>query len=192
MKPQALTRLTSPTLVLSQVNIDTDQIIPARFLTTTSMTGLGVHAFADWRFDAEGRPTDCELNRPLARQCRILVAGANFGCGSSREHAPWALVDFGFRVVISSRIADIFRNNAPHCGLLPIEVDAVDHAWLLTHPGEEVTVDLVEQYLEFAGGHRVRFEIEPFARRCLLQGSSALDYLLEHAPEADPQQAHEA
>lgn len=164
-------RLISSCVALDQENIDTDQIIPARFLTATQFQGLGQHAFADWRFDGEGRPRgDNPLNQPEVKYRKILVAGSNFGCGSSREHAPRALYEFGFRAIISTRIADIFRNNAFHCGLLAIELGLAEVTWLLQHPQEEIIIDLEEQYVELAGGHRARFEIDPFARHCLLQG----------------------
>jgi 3-isopropylmalate/(R)-2-methylmalate dehydratase small subunit len=140
---QAIRNLESRTLVLPFTNIDTDQIIPARFLTTTTREGLGKCAFADWRYQADGQPrSDFLLNQPDAADCRILVAGRNFGCGSSREHAPWALLDYGFRAVISTEIADIFRSNALKNGLLPLVVDATTHQWLLDHPGATVRVDL--------------------------------------------------
>ena len=172
-------RLTSKTLVLAQDNIDTDQIIPARFLTTISRQGLGQHCFADWRYKADGTATDSVLNEAAASHCEILVAGKNFGCGSSREHAPWALLDFGIRVVISSEIADIFSNNARNNGLLPVTLNEAEHQWLLNHPAEEVTVDLERCYVEFAGGHRAKFKVEPFARQCMLNGLDSLGYLLD-------------
>jgi len=177
MKP--LIRLTSKTLVLAQDNIDTDQIIPARFLTTTSRKGLGQHCFADWRYEADGTATDSVLNEAATSHCEILVAGKNFGCGSSREHAPWALLEFGFRVVISSEIADIFSNNAHNNGLLPITLNVAEHQWLLNHPGEEVTVDLERCFVEFAGGHRAKFKVDSFARQCMLNGVDSLGFLLE-------------
>ncbi|MFU8876945.1 MAG: 3-isopropylmalate dehydratase small subunit [Wenzhouxiangellaceae bacterium] len=186
MKPNPTiesTRIESTTLVLAESNIDTDQIIPARFLTTTERTGLGRHAFADWRFDAEGRArADCVLNLPAARQSGILVAGDNFGCGSSREHAVWALQDFGVRAVISSSIADIFKANALKNALVPIEVDPETHHWLLDHPGTRVTIDLqacrLTAGLAAENGPDVTFELDPFARRCLLEGVDALGWLL--------------
>jgi len=191
---KALQQLTSTTLVLPESNIDTDQIIPARFLTTTSREGLGRAAFADWRFGSDGaEKADCVLNDPKAGEREILVAGENFGCGSSREHAVWALSQFGFRVVISSRVADIFRANALKNGLLALEVDAETHAWLLAHPGAEVTVDVDRCQLELPEGRKVSFDLDPFARTCLLEGVDALGYLLaqdeairayEHAREA--------
>ena len=174
--------LTSHTVVLSQANIDTDQIIPARFLTTTTKSGLGREAFYDWRYDATGAPrADCILNTIDVSEHRVLVAGRNFGCGSSREHAPWALTDFGFRAVISTEIADIFTSNALKNGLLPIVVDETTHARLLEHPGETVTIDLQAGELRM-GNHVVRFTVEPFARECLLEGVDTLGWLAARIP----------
>ena len=185
-----LERLVSRTLVLPQTDIDTDQIIPARFLTTTSREGLGEHAFADWRFDDRGRPIDdCTLNAPTAAESRILVAGSNFGCGSSREHAPWALLQFGFRAVVSNRIADIFRQNAETCGLLPVVVAGAEHRWLLEHPGELVAIDVAEQYIELAGGHRHRFELDPFVRHCFLQGIDPIGFIEQHGSDIEAYEA---
>jgi len=167
--------------VLERDNIDTDQIIPARFLTTTTSRGLGAHLFADWRFTADDRPQpDCPLNDPGVKDCAILVAGANFACGSSREHAPWALLDFGFRAVISSKIADIFAANALQNGLVPVVVDIDCHRWLLDHAGAEVTVDIEHTCLQFGDKQRAEFPLDPFARHCLLQGIDTLGYLLQH------------
>ena len=171
-------RLVSRTYVLPQENIDTDQIIPARFLTTTERAGLGAHAFHDWRYDADGRPRDTALNLLDTSAHRILVAGRNFGCGSSREHAPWALHDFGFRAVVSTEIADIFTSNALKNGLLPVVVDEETHARLLEGAGEEATVDLDSQELRF-GNHVANFRTEPFARRCLLDGVDPLGFILD-------------
>jgi len=180
---KAFEPLISQTVVLAQENIDTDQIIPARFLTTTSFEGLGQHAFADWRYDPSGIAIrSCVLNEPLTAQCQVLVAGRNFGCGSSREHAPRALIDFGFRVVISNEIADIFKNNAYNCGLLPIVLPKAEHQWLLEHPATEVCISLQHQYVELAEGHRVSFEIDAFAKHCLLLGKDRMDLLLEQIP----------
>jgi 3-isopropylmalate/(R)-2-methylmalate dehydratase small subunit len=174
--------LTSPAVVLPRRDIDTDQIIPARFLKGTTRVGLGRWLFAGWRYDAAGAPLpDFPLSDPLARGARILVAGANFGCGSSREHAPWALVDHGFRAVISASIADIFRNNAVKNGLLPVVVDEEAHRALLESPFVEVTVDLEAQEVR-APKIRCRFSIDPFARRCLLDGTDELGFLLAQAP----------
>ena len=173
--------LTSRTVVLAQENIDTDQIIPARFLTTTTDVHLGAHAFHDWRYDANGKQADHVLNRidPAAHQ--ILVAGHNFACGSSREHAPWALSEFGFRAVVSTRIADIFSQNAIQNGLLPVIVDRDTWKRLAAHPGEQVTIDLDRQELRF-GDHATHFDIEPFARRCLLDGVDTLGWLRNQLP----------
>jgi len=184
MKP--FTTLTSRTVVLPATNIDTDQIIPARFLTTTTRAGLGRHLFADWRYDPAGaaRP-EFVLNRPESQGCHILVAGRNFGCGSSREHAPWALLDYGFRAVVSSEIADIFRNNSLKNGLLPLIVDAATSEWLLGHPGAELSVDLAAARLVLPDGRGVSFPIEPFAQHCLLEGVDELGYLLARTREIE-------
>jgi len=179
---QPIRTFSSRTVVLPFTNIDTDQIIPARFLTTTTKEGLGKQAFADWRYDATGAPkTDFVLNRPEAAGCSILVAGRNFGCGSSREHAPWALLDYGFRAVVSTEIADIFRSNSLKNGLLPIVVDERTHAWLLKNPGVSVAVDLQASALTLPDGTAVEFPIEAFARYCLLNGVDELGFLLQQA-----------
>jgi 3-isopropylmalate/(R)-2-methylmalate dehydratase small subunit len=176
---QAFRTLRSRTLVLPASNIDTDQIIPARYLTTTTREGLGKHLFADWRYDAAGSPRpDFVLNQPAAAGCQILVAGRNFGCGSSREHAPWALLDAGVRAVVSTEIADIFRSNSMKNGLLPVRVDAAVSSWLVAHPGVEVTIDLESCVLVLPDGRSVPFPIEPFARYCLLNGIDELGFLL--------------
>jgi 3-isopropylmalate/(R)-2-methylmalate dehydratase small subunit len=170
----------SRTVVLPFTNIDTDQIIPARFLTTTTKEGLGQKAFADWRYDAAGAPkSDFVLNTPEAQDCSVLVAGRNFGCGSSREHAPWALLDFGFRAVISTEIADIFRSNSLKNGLLPIVVDEQSHQWLLQNPGAKVRVDLEAMTVHLPNGQSVKFPVERFARYCLLNGIDELGFLLQ-------------
>ncbi len=179
---QPIRTIASRTLVLPYTNIDTDQIIPARFLTTTTKEGLGKLAFADWRYDASGAPKpDFILNRPEAAGCSILVGGRNFGCGSSREHAPWALLDYGFRAVISTEIADIFRNNSLKNGLLPIVVDETTHQWLLDHPGADVQIDLESNSVSLPNGTQVKFSIERFARYCLLNGTDELGFLLQKA-----------
>lgn len=177
---QPIRTLISRTVVLPSTNIDTDQIIPARFLTTTTKEGLGRQAFADWRYDASGAPKpDFALNRPEAAGCAILVAGRNFGCGSSREHAPWALLDFGFRAVISTEIADIFRSNSLKNGLLPIVVDERTHRWLLDHPGVSLTIDLQAMTVTLPDGTAVEFPMEAFARYGLLNGVDELGFLLQ-------------
>lgn len=174
--------LRSRTVVMAGSNIDTDQIIPARFLTTTTRDGLGRHLFADWRYDADGAErADFVLNQPQAKGAQVLVTGANVGCGSSREHAPWALYDFGFRAVISTEIADIFRGNSLKNGLLPIVVDAPTHAWLIEHPGTEVEIDVEAKTLRFGDGRVVSFALENFARYCLLNGTDELGYLLSQS-----------
>jgi 3-isopropylmalate/(R)-2-methylmalate dehydratase small subunit len=175
---EPVTRLRSKTVVIPSSNIDTDQIIPARFLTTTTKAGLGRQLFADWRYGEDGSPNpDFVLNGPAARGAHILVAGRNFGCGSSREHAPWALLDFGFRAVISTEIADIFRGNSLKNGLLPIVVDDATSQWLLDNPGAEVDIDLDTRLLVLPTGVSVPFPIEAFARHCLLNGIDELGYL---------------
>lgn len=160
-------------------NIDTDQIIPARFLTTTTRTGLGRHAFNDWRWTADGQP---KPGFALPEGAGIVLAGRNFGCGSSREHAPWALLDFGIRVVISSQIADIFRGNALKNGLLPIVLPEADCARLAAQVGAPLTVDLASQTITLADGSTIGFTVEAFARECLLRGVDQLGYLLDAAP----------
>jgi 3-isopropylmalate/(R)-2-methylmalate dehydratase small subunit len=171
--------ITSRTVLLPVENVDTDQIIPARFLKATSKIGLGKNLFADWRFDAAGQPkADFILNRPEAAGATILVAGDNFGCGSSREHAPWALHDHGFRAVVSTSIADIFRNNALKNGIVPVVVDPAVHARLLAAPGGSVTISVEDQTLTLSDGTRTSFPIDPFARFCLLNGVDELEFLL--------------
>jgi 3-isopropylmalate/(R)-2-methylmalate dehydratase small subunit len=178
---EAITEIRSRTVVMPAEDIDTDQIIPARFLTTTSREGLGANLFADWRFDERGRPDpDCVLNDPATEGCEVLVAGRNFGCGSSREHAPWALRDYGFRAVLSPEIADIFRSNALKNGLVAVEIGEAAHRWLLDHPGEEVMIDIVAGYVEYGEGQRASFPLDRFARHCLLEGVDALGFLLGH------------
>ena len=189
---EAFTRLTGAILALPEENIDTDQIIPARFLTATRFEGLGEHVFADWRLDGNGEPRqDCPMNEPRAENSSILVAGRNFGCGSSREHAPYALMDFGFRVVISSEIADIFRNNALNIGLLSIVVPQSLHARLLELDGQEISVDLEACTLSVPGaGASVGAEVQSAgapgrsaeAAGCtLLGGSGTTSFALEAA-----------
>ena len=171
--------LTSKTVVLPVENVDTDQIIPARFLKATSKAGLGSKLFADWRFDGEGKPkADFVLNRPEAAGAAILVAGDNFGCGSSREHAPWALVDYGIRAVISTSIADIFRNNSLKNGLVPVVIDKATYAKLLASPGASVTISVEDKTLTLSDGTRASFPMDPFARYCLLNGVDELEFLL--------------
>jgi len=177
------TTLTSRVVPLPVNDIDTDQIIPARFLKATDKSGMGDHLFADWRYNADGSPKpDFVLNKPEHQGAQILLAGDNFGCGSSREHAPWALTGFGFRAVISTSFADIFRNNALKNGLLPIVVDAETHRMLFDVlkevPHAEVTVDLASQTMTLPTGQSVPFPIDGFSKTCLLKGTDELGYLL--------------
>ncbi len=179
--PMHAARFVSRSVVLPQRNIDTDQIIPARFLTTTERRGLGRHAFADWRLCEDGTPNpQFPFNRAENAGASILVAGRNFGCGSSREHAPWALLDLGLRAVVSCEIADIFRSNALKNGLLPIVLDEAIVDELLTHPGIELTVDLAASTLGLPDGRIFEFPLDAFARTCLLEGVDTLGYLLRH------------
>jgi 3-isopropylmalate/(R)-2-methylmalate dehydratase small subunit len=172
-------RWTGHTVVLPAENVDTDQIIPARFLTTTERAGLGRALFADWRYDAAGAPRPgFALNAPDAGGASILVAGRNFGCGSSREHAVWALTDFGFRVVIAPAFADIFRRNALKNGLVPAVVPEDVHARLVAAPGASVTVDVEASVVELPDGAAVPFPLDPFARYCLTTGQDELRFLL--------------
>jgi 3-isopropylmalate/(R)-2-methylmalate dehydratase small subunit len=183
---KAVRTLRSRTVVLPGSNIDTDQIIPARFLTTTTREGLGRSLFADWRYDARGTPRpDFALNHSAAQGCQILVAGRNFGCGSSREHAPWALLDYGFQAVISTEIADIFRSNSLKNGLVPIVVDQASSDWLLANPGAEVSVDIAETTLTLPTGTRVKFPLEAFSRYCLLNGVDELGFLLGRSAQIE-------
>ena len=175
---EPLTKITSKTLVLSAANIDTDQIMPAKFLSMTTKAGLGEHVFANLRYDSDGNLTDHELNSDNGKAKTILIAGHNFGCGSSREHAPWGLTDYGFRVVISSEIADIFRNNSLKNGLLPIIIEETAHKWLLDNPDAEVTVDLGTCEVHLPGNHGTySFEIDAFSRHCLMEGVDEMGYL---------------
>jgi len=177
---EQITQFTSATTVLAIDDVDTDQIIPARYLTTTERAGIGKALFADWRFDKDGNPiAGFPLNEPGATERKILVAGRNFGCGSSREHAPWALHDFGIRAVISSEIADIFRNNSLKNGLVPVIVDKETHQWLLDNPGAEVTVDVEAREIRLPNGTAVPFPIDGFARHCILEGIDQTGFLLQ-------------
>ena len=172
--------LVARTLVMPECNIDTDQIIPARFLTTTSRDGLGRFAFNDWRYLADGSDNPgFAFNRAENTGAQILVAGHNFGCGSSREHAPWALLDLGLRAVISSQIADIFRSNALKNGLLPIVLEPDLVAELLARPGIELHIDIADRSVTLPDGRSVMFELDAFAQTCLLEGVDQLGYLLK-------------
>jgi 3-isopropylmalate/(R)-2-methylmalate dehydratase small subunit len=178
-----LEKFESRVVVFPVDNIDTDQIIPARFLKTISKDGLGDQLFYDWRYDATGKPKpDFVLNRPESKGAQVLVAGDNFGCGSSREHAPWALLQFGFRAVVSTSFADIFRANSLKNGLLPIAVPADVHAALLASPGAVVQIDLASQTLTTADGRAVEFPVDEFSKHCLLKGVDELGYILQQEP----------
>jgi 3-isopropylmalate/(R)-2-methylmalate dehydratase small subunit len=167
--------------VLPNRDIDTDQIIPARFLTTTTRDGLGDKLFYDWRFKADGSNNpQFVLNQEQFNDHRIMVAGNNFGCGSSREHAPWALLDYGIQAVISTEIADIFRSNALKNGLLPIVVDSETHDWLVGNPGADIQIDVESSSLTLPNGSRAVFPIDSFARHCLLQGIDQLGFIQTH------------
>ncbi len=177
-------KVCSKTVVLPRSDVDTDQILPARFLTTTTRHGLGPKAFADWRYDSQGRPDpEFALNQVELDKHRVLVTGRNFGCGSSREHAAWALLDFGLRAVISTQIADIFRANALKNGLIPVVVDETTHSWLLDNPGIEVVIDIESSTIQLPDGREASFPTDAFARYCLINGIDELGYLLGQAPE---------
>ncbi|QOW20009.1 3-isopropylmalate dehydratase small subunit [Lysobacter ciconiae] len=179
----AITELRSRTVVLRERNIDTDQIIPARFLTTTERRGLGRFAFHDWRQRADGTPDPAfPFNDPANRDAQILVAGRNFGCGSSREHAPWALLDLGLQAVISAQIADIFRSNALKNGLLPIVLPEAIVEELLARPGIALHIDVASSEVRLSDGRRFAFPLDEFARTCLLEGVDQLGYLLKQEP----------
>ncbi len=186
MEPFVTLRTTAVLLPLE--NVDTDQIIPARFLKTTDRLGLGNDLFADWRYDASGAPRpEFVLNRPDAKAAQLLVAGKNFGCGSSREHAPWALLGYGFRAVVSSEFADIFRNNALGNGLLPVALPepVVERigALIASEPSSVFTIDLASRTFALPSGERFDFPVDPFARHCMLQGVDRLGYLVSKEPE---------
>ncbi|WP_420470636.1 3-isopropylmalate dehydratase small subunit [Brevundimonas sp. FT23042] len=175
--------LTSKAVVLSQSNIDTDQIIPGRFLSTTSREGLGAWAFYDWRYESDGSPKpEAILNRIDPSERRILLAGKNFACGSSREHAPWALMDYGFRAVVSTGIADIFTSNALKNGFLPIVVDQATWDDLAAHADQPITIDLETSTIQRGNAAPVAFTVESFARQCLLDGVDTLGWLQARLP----------
>ena len=190
---QPFSTLTSTAVFLPHDDIDTDQIIPARFLTTTERSGLGKYLFNDWRYDKTGLPrAEFPLNAGVARDARILVAGRNFGCGSSREHAPWALLDFGFRAVVAPSFGDIFRENALKNGLLPVALARADHEMvvyrLAGEPSVEFSIDLDAQTIALSDERPFTFPLDPFTKRCLALGVDQLGYLLDAAVEID---AHE-
>ncbi|MGY0558712.1 3-isopropylmalate dehydratase small subunit [Lysobacter sp. A421] len=179
----AITELHSRTVVLRDRNIDTDQIIPARFLTTTQREGLGRYAFHDWRAGPDGQPDPgFPFNDPANAGAQILVTGRNFGCGSSREHAPWALLELGLRAVVSAQIADIFRSNALKNGLLPIVLPEAVVDELLDQPGIALHIDVVSCQVTLPDNRRIDFPLDAFARTCLLEGVDQLGYLLKQQP----------
>jgi 3-isopropylmalate/(R)-2-methylmalate dehydratase small subunit len=180
---EPIRRVASRIVVLPERDIDTDQIIPARYLKTTTSKGLGQGLFTDWRRDSNGRPRPgFPLDDPRADGARILVAGSNFGCGSSREHAPWALFDAGFRAVVSSSIADIFRANAAKNGIVPVVVPADLHDAMLSAPFSFATVDLESMTVALENGKTGSFSLDRFARHCLMNGLDELGFLVEQAP----------
>lgn len=181
---EPITAFTGRVVALPNENVDTDQVIPARFLKITDKQALGQYLFNDWRYDAQGNPRpEFVLNQPQAKGAEILLAGNNFGCGSSREHAPWALRGFGFRAVISNSFADIFKNNSLMNGLLPIVVDEATHRDLFDLvaeiPDVKLTVDLATQSIALPGGRAVPFPIDSFSKFCLLNGVDEMGYLLK-------------
>ena len=181
---QKIKKFSARTVNLPNEDIDTDQIIPARFLTRQTTDGIGECLFADWRFDKSGRPKeDFILNQPESSDAEILVAGNNFGCGSSREHAAWSLLDYGFRAIISTSFADIFQNNSLKNGLITIAVNLETHKWLLEHPATTLIVDLNNTQICLENGKVISFPIDSFARYCLLNGVDQLGYLLNHDTE---------
>ncbi|MDH3788071.1 MAG: 3-isopropylmalate dehydratase small subunit [Xanthomonadales bacterium] len=174
----------SRTFCLPVKNIDTDQIIPGQFLTTTEREGLGKFCFYSWRYDEKGNDrSDNPLKAHDAANEQVLVAGSNFGCGSSREHAPWALLDFGFKAVISSQFADIFRSNSLKNGLLPVEVEDHVAQFLLDHPGHPVRIDIRSSTLSVEDLGEFEFPLDPFSAYCLTRGIDQLDFLLENDAE---------
>jgi len=184
MKP--VKYIKSRTVALPTKDIDTDQIIAARFLTTTSKEGLGKRVFYDLRFNKDGsEKPDFILNHAAADGCEILVGGNNFGCGSSREHAPWALLDYGFKAVISTEIADIFQSNSLKNGLLAIVVDKDTHRWLLDNPGAEISIDIETATLSLPDGSMINFSIDGFARHCLLEGVDQLGFLTKQTAQIE-------
>jgi 3-isopropylmalate/(R)-2-methylmalate dehydratase small subunit len=188
------TTLTSRVVPLLVDNVDTDQIIPARFLKGTDKKGLGQQLFCDWRYDSDGTPkSDFVLNQPQHRGSLVLLAGDNFGCGSSREHAPWALTAFGFLAVISTTIADIFRSNSIKNGLLPVILTVSEHKQLKDEiqksPNAEVTINLEKQEITFPSGTHAKFSIDPFSKLCLLNGVDELEYLRRFTKEIEQYEA---
>ena len=187
---EKFTKLTGVAAPLSLINVDTDMIIPKQFLKTIERTGLGKHLFSEMRYDDNGieRP-DFVLNQPAYRTAQILVAGDNFGCGSSREHAPWAILDFGIRCVIAESFADIFYNNCFKNGILPIKLPASDVALLMDDAqrgaNATITIDLPAQEISGPDGGKVHFEIDPFRKHCLIEGLDDIGLTLQKAAAID-------
>ena len=191
---EKFTTLTTSMVSIPTENVDTDQIIPARFLKVTDKNGLGDNLFFDWRYNEDGSPkADFILNTDQGKKSQILVAGDNFGCGSSREHAPWAIMGYGFRAVVSTSFADIFRNNSLKLGLVPVTVDKDTHLQLMSlieeEPDIEVLIDLQNQTLQLPDGRKVEFPIDNFSKTCILNGVDQLGYLQN---QADAIKAYEA
>ena len=183
---EPINKISSRTVVIPLDDVDTDQIIPARYLRTTVRAGLGENLFADWRYDKDGTEVaDFVLNKDEANDAEILVTGRNFGCGSSREHAPWALLDYGFRAVISTEIADIFRSNSLKNGFLPVVVDEQTHQWLIKNPGAEITLDIESSTLILPDGRSTSFPLESFSQYCLLNGIDELGFLMDNSAAID-------
>jgi 3-isopropylmalate/(R)-2-methylmalate dehydratase small subunit len=191
---EKFTTLTASMVAIPTENIDTDQIIPARFLKVTDKKGLGDNLFCDWRYKSDGSPNlDFILNTEQGHKAKILVAGDNFGCGSSREHAPWAIMGYGFQAVISTSFADIFRNNSLKLGLLPVVVDKETHFQLLSlieeAPDTQIIIDLASQTVELPDGRKVQFPIDNFSKTCILNGIDQLGYLQRHAASVEAYEA---
>ena len=183
---EPINKINSRTVVIPLDDVDTDQIIPARYLRTTVRAGLGENLFADWRYDKNGtKVADFVLNNDEANGAEILVTGRNFGCGSSREHAPWALLDYGFRAVISTEIADIFRSNSLKNGFLPVVVDEQTHEWLIKNPGADITLDIESSTLVLPDGRSTSFPLESFSQYCLLNGIDELGFLMDNSASID-------
>jgi 3-isopropylmalate/(R)-2-methylmalate dehydratase small subunit len=191
---EKFTTLIANMVAIPTENIDTDQIIPARFLKVTDKKGLGDNLFCDWRYNPDGSPKpDFILNTEQGRKAKILLAGDNFGCGSSREHAPWAIMGYGFQAVISTSFADIFRNNSLKLGLLPVVVDKETHFQLMSliaeEPDTRITIDLASQTVELPDGRKVQFPIDNFSKTCILNGIDQLGYLQRHAASVEAYEA---
>jgi 3-isopropylmalate/(R)-2-methylmalate dehydratase small subunit len=191
---EKFTTLNATMVAIPIENIDTDQIIPARFLKVTDKNGLGDNLFTDWRYDADGNPKpDFILNTEQGKKAKILVAGDNFGCGSSREHAPWAIMGYGFQAVISTGFADIFRNNSLKLGLVPVVIDRETHLQLMSlieeEPDTQIIIDLASQTVQLPDGRKVEFPIDNFSKTCILNGIDQLGYLQQHASAVESYEA---